>query len=244
MRFQKSIRGRLVLWLGLLLICILTGFGATAWQLHRVSRIQLIDEDLERRVDSVSRQFTGPPSHPMAGPRREPGREEGPDGPPGWPLPPERPPSRDRQEEMEKFKQRIIASRVGEVIEEMNVGPAYLAIWTREGALVSETTNAPTSLAFPQLSRPDTAFHVRERGTLREAFRFTEMGECVLVGRDIASDLHAMRGFAGWLILAGSGVLALGGWRRLDVRVTCAATRRGDQHGRRADRGRRLVTTH
>jgi len=76
---------------------------------------------------------------------------------------------------------------------------------------VSQTTNAPAGLAFPQLLRPDNAFHVRVQGTYREAFRFTEMGECVLIGRDIAPDLRAMRGFAGWLILAGSGVLVLGG---------------------------------
>jgi len=37
--FTKSIRWRLLFWLGFLLACILSGFGVTAYQLHRITRI-------------------------------------------------------------------------------------------------------------------------------------------------------------------------------------------------------------
>jgi heavy metal sensor kinase len=47
-------------------------------------------------------------------------------------------------------------------------------------------------------------------GAFREAYHFTELGDCVLVGRSIASDLASMRAYAVWILMAGVGMLALG----------------------------------
>jgi heavy metal sensor kinase len=50
---------------------------------------------------------------------------------------------------------------------------------------------------------------------LRETYQFTETGECVLTGYDMAEDLEAIKRFSWWLAAAGGGVLALGlggGW--------------------------------
>ena len=68
--FAKSIRWRLLSWLAFLLVCILTGFGVTAYQLHRINQLKQIDETLERRVVALSSDVRGrgafgrPPSRP------------------------------------------------------------------------------------------------------------------------------------------------------------------------------------
>jgi hypothetical protein len=68
--FPKSIRWRLQLWLAFLLVCILSGFGVTAYQLHRTQRFAQIDEELDRRVLALNADVRGrppfgqPPGHP------------------------------------------------------------------------------------------------------------------------------------------------------------------------------------
>ena len=54
--FTNSIRWRLQLWLAFLLVCVLSGFGITAYQLHRTNRLSQLDEDLRRRVAAISSQ--------------------------------------------------------------------------------------------------------------------------------------------------------------------------------------------
>src|SRR5690349_8883203 len=51
--FTHSIRWRLLLWLGFLLVCVLTGFGFTVYQLQRVNQMNQIDEELDRRVEAL-----------------------------------------------------------------------------------------------------------------------------------------------------------------------------------------------
>lgn len=53
------------------------------------------------------------------------------------------------------------------------------------------------------------------RGTLRELFRFTPLGECLLVGKDINREQAELRRVAGLLLGAGGAVLVFGlagGW--------------------------------
>jgi heavy metal sensor kinase len=74
----------------------------------------------------------------------------------------------------------------------------------------------------------------RTRGDLREAFHYSEMGECILVGRSIASDLESLERTRLWLGAVGLGILvfSLGGafalanqaLRPVD-RISAAATR-------------------
>ena len=53
----KSIRWRLQLWLAFLLVCLLSGFGFTVYQLQRVSQVKQLDEELERRVAERTEQL-------------------------------------------------------------------------------------------------------------------------------------------------------------------------------------------
>jgi heavy metal sensor kinase len=63
-KFFHSIRWKLQLWHGLLLVVVLTGFGLTAWQLQRASQMARVDHDLEQRMGLVVRQ-----ARPRGGPR-------------------------------------------------------------------------------------------------------------------------------------------------------------------------------
>ena len=88
--FTHSIRWRLQLWLGFLLVCILTGFGLTAYHLHRNNQLSQIDQEIQRRVDvlgSALRIQFGGPRPPPGAPLHRPG--------PGWEeMPERRPPPR------------------------------------------------------------------------------------------------------------------------------------------------------
>src|SRR5690348_17455664 len=60
----RSIRWRLQLWLAFLLVCLLSGFGFTVYQLQRVSQRRQLDEELERRVAVISTAIRGGPPAP------------------------------------------------------------------------------------------------------------------------------------------------------------------------------------
>jgi heavy metal sensor kinase len=53
MKFFQSIRWRLQLWHGLLLIAVLAGFGITAYRLESDRQLRRIDEELQRRLPSL-----------------------------------------------------------------------------------------------------------------------------------------------------------------------------------------------
>ena len=235
--FTKSIRWRFLLWLAFLLVCILGGFGATAYQLHRTNRFNQIDEDLQRRLVAVTGDVRGRPPFGERGDRRPfgergaPGRRGerppfgGPDEPPpfgpgsgrfpwrppssGVEMPPGFPDFRPRPREI-----RLSAQTLSQ-FDDTEPNACYFAIWSREGTLLKSSTNAPLALAVPTRIGSDTQSHTRMREPVRETFHFTEMGECVLVGRSIIADLSAMGRFALWLFGAGGAVLAFGlggGW--------------------------------
>jgi heavy metal sensor kinase len=233
--FTKSIRWRLQVWQAFLLVCILSGFGVTAYQLHRTNRLGQIDEELERRVAALSgdvrgpRPFGQPPGRPPFEPGRmpdvntpDPGGMPGPppaEVRPGFP-PPWRggPDSRGPRGGLEQFlesREIGLSPRTSGLFLEADTNDFYYAIWSRGGNVLKRSTNAPVELSRP--GRPDTptAVRTRMRDASREAFQFTELGECILAGRSILSDLEATRRFAAWLVAAGGAVLALGlggGW--------------------------------
>lgn len=53
MKFFHSIRWRLQLWYGLLLIAVLSGFGVTAYQLESGRQFRRLDEELRRRLPAL-----------------------------------------------------------------------------------------------------------------------------------------------------------------------------------------------
>ena len=94
--FTKSIRWRIQIWLAFLLICVLSGFGITIYQLYRLSYFDQLDEELSSRVAALSSDVRGRPPFGKPGPRPfedrgrppfEERRERGFDGPPKFPNP-------------------------------------------------------------------------------------------------------------------------------------------------------------
>lgn len=195
----KSLRWRLQVWHGLLLVGVLAGFGVTAYQLQRTERLRHVDQELDERLGALLRQLRE--GEPAPDPRPAPnGRPPARPGEGGFPPPPGfRPPDHG------KF---LFGS-------ESAGGAYYYIIWNRDGSELSRSTNAPADLRLPDTGATGQSKVHRQRGVWREALTMTPPGERFLVGRSLATDLAELRAFAGWLFLAGSAVLALGlagGW--------------------------------
>ena len=220
--FSHSIRWRLQLWLAFLLVCVLSGFGVTVHQLQHITQRNQLDEELERRVAALNLAVRGgPPEFDRPSPGRRP---DGPSpfdepppfggpgprgGRPGGPPPDGGPGSREDRREV-----RLSPETVGLFADERSEA-FYFTIWSRGGYVLRRTTNAPVIIPQPQRFGRDTSLRVRERSALREAFQFTELGDCVLVGRSLTADAKAQQRLAWMLLAAGGAVLALGlggGW--------------------------------
>lgn len=230
--FAKSIRWRLQLWVGFLLICVLSGFGITVYQLQRLHLLNQIDEELGRRVSALSsvvRAGAFPPpierglgSNPgERGPGRlPPGREPGgpefdhPPGPPrGGGMQPG-PPDAGRDLPFGP-RERRFSAQATTLFDAAGTNSFYLAFWWSDGALAKRSTNAPGNVVRPGRLPADTRLHTRTRVGNREAFHFTEMGDCFLAGCSLTAYESAMRRFTGLLLAAGGVVLAFGlggGW--------------------------------
>src|SRR5688572_1045011 len=79
--FTRSIRWRLQTWLGFLLVCTLSGFGITAYQLHRTNQFNQIDQELERRVAALNSALR--PRPPFGGRPGRPPPDDDSERPPG-----------------------------------------------------------------------------------------------------------------------------------------------------------------
>lgn len=217
----KSIRWRFELWLAFLLVCLLSGFGFTVYQLQRVSQLRQLDEELERRVAVISAAIRGggpklgvpPPSierFPKSGeldviqqpnttgrlpaPPAFRGDRKGPFGPRDFPI----------------------SEEISNLFNQHTANAFYFIIWSRDGAVFKHSGNVPADIPRPtRLNDTDTRTYARTRGEYREAYHYTELADCVLTGRSISADLAAMARFKFLLLAAGGTVLAFGlggGW--------------------------------
>ncbi len=191
MKVFRSIKWRLQLWYGILLLAVLGGFGYTAYQLQSTREFRRIDQQLHDRMAT------------LIGPLR-PGRPPGPAGPPPFrPFRPEDPgeppPDGPRRRDEPQFPS-------GEWFR-----PFYYAIWGRDGRLI-RSENLDREVRRPDL---EGRAGIRMRKEDRELVLVTPRGDTVLVGRSIAAELADLRRLA--LLLFGMGGLILaggigGGW--------------------------------
>lgn len=199
-----SIRGRLLLWLALLLVCILGGFGATAFQLYRTNQLNLIDDELESRVSALQSDWRFS-RRPDDGPPEPPGGRRGGRGRPPEGFDPEtrrpRPPGGG-----DGFR---LSEKTAQLFSDAGPTGFYFAGWTSQGELLARSKNLPEEIARPVMDSKVRILH-RDRGSLREVYYFTERGDCVLAGVSIAAVTQATRQFAGWLVAVGAGVLIVG----------------------------------
>ena len=198
-RFIRSIRWRLQLWLALLLVLILGGFGVTAYEMYRVNVFHTLDHQLEEYAAILSlnlRIHGGPPSRepPPPPPGREPFAK-----PPRMDPPP---PEFDH-----KHPEPQISDKMQSLFRDADTNNYYFAVWRMGRDLVQISAHAPTDLTCPEPSSGGIRMHSRTRGSFRETYLFTEMGDGVLVGRSVRDDLEALRSYARRLIVAGLAIL-------------------------------------
>ena len=153
----KSIRWRLQVWLAFLLVCVLTGFGVTVYQLQRLNQLKQIDEELERRVAALDRAVRGGPPPvfgrgrpPFDGRPGEPGFDDGGNRPPP-PLHGGReffPPGPGPEMKLRPREIRI-TPEVSSLFDDTRTNGFYFAIWSRDRTLLKSSTNAPVDVPLP-----------------------------------------------------------------------------------------------
>jgi heavy metal sensor kinase len=220
----NSIRWRLQIWHGLILISVLTGFGLTAYHVARDNQLRRIDQDLDQHMMALLRPM--PPGRP-------PGFQS---GAPGSAAPDDE--HRPQHGEGPHFPGSLeeAIAKAG-ALDASQTNSFYYVLWKGDGAVLARSPNAPIDLEIPESCHaaataespphsisgergpgrfgPPMRPVTRTRGDLREFFRSLPHGEALLVGRSMAPDLAAMRRLAFWLCAAGTGVLAVGlagGW--------------------------------
>lgn len=229
----NSIRWRLQAWHGLILTVIVVAFSVTAYQLQYAQRLRRVDNELQELTSQLTAFVRPaseppglrPPGHSPLGPGHDGPDDGGPDrdnfdrgGPPGpgafgprngaeFDEPPAR---RRRPDEPERVSPPAAA-----LFNDSETNRYYYAVWTADGSLQKKSTNAPTDLSLPERIGSGQRQSARQRGIMREVFRFTSTDRCVLVGRSIQSDLDELHRAGWWLAAAAAAVLALGlagGW--------------------------------
>ncbi len=222
--FTKSIRWRLQLWFAFLLICTLSGFGIATFEVYRTRQLRQVDEWLGPRAEALARLVRGPQFFRGGRPAIEPGRERGSGRPPGPfdGFPPPGP--EDRRIPLAPPRDGTIPASgpvlplppdVERMLREDQQSGTYFFVWNADGTRFDGSTNAPAELPRPPATAPDSGPHFRTRAGHREAYEFNREGRAVLVGKSIAAEREALRGFALMLVGAGLSVLALGlggGW--------------------------------
>jgi two-component system OmpR family sensor kinase len=212
MKIFKSIKWRLQIWYGLILVAMLAGFGLTAFQLECGKMYRQIDDELMRRVGALANLL-----HPHP-PER--------DRPPFDRQPPERfqdegPPEENLYPPI-KFN---LPPQVAGFFDSNDPNNFYFIINSHDGSELARSTNAPKVATHPFIIGGDTLpqlhpdfFHstsVQSFGKIREMFQTLPSGETIRVGCNIAPALKEFQLLI--LKLAGFGGIILsfglaGGW--------------------------------
>jgi signal transduction histidine kinase len=235
----KSIKWRLQIWYGLILVVVLAGFGFTAYHLESNRQFRRIDDELHRRVGVLANALRRPP------PR-------GPDT--GEPLL-DRPPPDQMPENLPRRNQRppiefhLPPQAVG-LFDASDPNGFYFVI-TRDGNEIARSTNAPDQnrlVAEPikgsivEVNTMGTPPYLQKRdprvkyngditvdadfrsqripvgqpgpvwmhGTFREVTTPMPSGEEILVGKNVVPELKELRFIALSLTGVGGGILLLG----------------------------------
>lgn len=98
-----------------------------------------------------------------------------------------------------------------ELAAQITASGCYYTIWQQDSTLLLRSANAPADIEAPENDQAGLfTTRWRSTGRMREAFRFTPPGECLLVGISTAPELAAQSRLGWWLLALGAGVLGIG----------------------------------
>ena len=215
----KSIKWRLQLWYGLILVVVLAGLGITAYQLERNRIYRQVDDELQRRQQSLMQALHRPPGkHP-------PPFRLGDNNPP----PPafDEIPASQRPDLPAHFE---LPPPVAALFGTNAPGNFYFRITGRDQREIAKSDNYRTSAAMFGFNF-DSLNHHNHVDTMpagagvhpppvncqddRVAFEFTPAGEAIETGCSIAPELQELRRTALTLTAMGACILLVGlagGW--------------------------------
>jgi two-component system OmpR family sensor kinase len=241
MKIFRSIKWRLQLWYGLILVIVLTGFGFTAYQLERGRAFGRIDDELQRRVEVLAGTLRRPPHGPGSNHLRG-------DRPPSEQNFGETPfanPPPDQNQDDEPSGQRLhsplmfnLPPQATHLFDTNDPNNFYFVINNRNGNEIARSTNVPPGEIFfqsgllvqlnphPEKPPDDNLGKVNKlipsptqrmvgQEVVREIRRNLPSGETIVVGCSVTNELKELRLTA--LRLAGIGGVILffglaGGW--------------------------------
>ena len=239
MKIFNSIKWRLQLWYGLILVVVLAGFGGTAYQLERSRQFRRVDDGIHQRVGALAQALHGPPSRrPQPGQRGRPGQPPPPDeqmdpnGPPD-----DGPPPRDfrgddfRGNGQPRPPQSItITPQLAALFDASNPNHYWFIITGRGGKEIGRSPSVPVPEAFiqethllEQVNRVDNP-PKRERkspvmkavGDQHSLADTLPSGEIIWVGCSVAPELRELKVTALKLSAVGGVILFFGllggGW--------------------------------
>jgi heavy metal sensor kinase len=196
----KSIKWRLQLWYGLILVVVLAGFGFTAYQLERNRQFRRIDDELHRRFGVVANAMHRPPPRgPDAGGQPF-------DRPPRGQFPDDGPPGQNRR----PLTEFHLPEQDAHFFDGSDPDNFYFIITARDGKELAHSANVPPPEMDPP---PNMQFDVSD--ILRGIEQTLPSGEKIRIGCHIAREIKELRLTA--LKLAGFGGIILffglaGGW--------------------------------
>ena len=231
----KSIKWRLQIWYGLILVVVLAGFGFTAYQLEHNRQFRRIDGELHQRAELLKsvlhrQQPRGPNANrPFPG---QPPRRQNLDEPPLDGPPPEQFPEDDPQGQAARPPLRFsLSPEVAHFFEASDPHGFYFSI-TRagDGKEIAGTTNQPQR-SYAYVTSTYTGGHVNQLENLpgstppppkvnyfenyRETFEPLPSGERILVGCSVLPEMKELHRTALNLTAVGGLILLVGltgGW--------------------------------
>ena len=216
MKIFKSIKWRLQIWYGLILVIVLAGFGFTAYQLERGRLVGRIDDELHRRIQILANALRRPP------PRGPEGNGQPFDRPPPGQFPEDGPPGQNPRPPLEFH---LPPEAVG-LFGTNDLNDFYFIIEGRHGNALARSDNVPQSEvdfqhkfnARKQISNQDdlpaprASLHFQHN---RGIFQRLPSGETIYVACSVMPELHELKTTEMKLVTVGGIILFFGiagGW--------------------------------
>ena len=224
----KSIKWRLQIWYGLILVAVLVVFEFSAYQLERNGQFRRVDDELHRRIGVLANALRRPP------PRRSDAGEQPFDRPPPSQFAGDGPP----EENLRRPGEFVLPLQDAHFFDASDPHGFYFSIRSRDGKEIAHSTNRPAISFHVTVSRiqavnnmappfpspkllgdfpkpPEVISYKHFRENYREMLEHLPSGEEIQVGCSIAPELKELRLFA-WFLTAVGGMILLvglaGGW--------------------------------